>query len=121
MQQYEGKQPTERIRIVTRASQVAQMVKHLPTMPETWVQSLGREDPLEKEMATHSGREKLERLALRSVLVCVDWQDPVGSSSINAVFLEGNAMLEQGLSWTRKGHKRRGFCPWVRNVPWRRA
>ena len=30
------------------------MVKHLPTMPETWVQSLGLEDPLEKEMATHS-------------------------------------------------------------------
>ena len=33
---------------------VAQMVKHLPTMQETWVQSLGREDLLEKEMATHS-------------------------------------------------------------------
>ena len=33
---------------------VAQMVKHLPTMRETWVQSLGWEDPLEKEMATHS-------------------------------------------------------------------
>ena len=32
---------------------VAQMVKHLPTMRETWVQSLGWED-LEKEMATHS-------------------------------------------------------------------
>ena len=31
-----------------------QMVKHLPTMRETWVQSLGREDLLEKEMATHS-------------------------------------------------------------------
>ena len=30
------------------------MVKHLPTMRETRVQSLGREDPLEKEMATHS-------------------------------------------------------------------
>ena len=30
------------------------MVKHLPTMWETWVQSLGGEDPLEKEMATHS-------------------------------------------------------------------
>ena len=30
------------------------MVKHLPTMQETWVPSLGREDPLEKEMATHS-------------------------------------------------------------------
>ena len=33
---------------------VAQMVKCLPAMRETWVQSLGWEDPLEKEMATHS-------------------------------------------------------------------
>ena len=31
-----------------------QTVKRLPTMQETWVRSLGREDPLEKEMATHS-------------------------------------------------------------------
>ena len=30
------------------------MVKNLPTMQETWVQSLGWEDPLEKGMATHS-------------------------------------------------------------------
>ena len=30
------------------------MVKHLPAMRETWVQSLGQEDPMEKEMATHS-------------------------------------------------------------------
>ena len=30
------------------------MVKRLPAMWETWVQSLGQEDPLEKEMATHS-------------------------------------------------------------------
>ena len=37
-----------------RASLVAQTVKHLPTMRETRVQSLGREVPLEKEMATHS-------------------------------------------------------------------
>ena len=35
-------------------SLVAQMVKHLSTMRETWVQSLGFEDPLEKEMAIHS-------------------------------------------------------------------
>ena len=32
---------------------VAQMVKHLPAVSETWVRSLGREDPLDKEMATH--------------------------------------------------------------------
>ena len=37
-----------------RTSAVAQMVKRLPTMQETWVQSLGQEDPLEKAMATHS-------------------------------------------------------------------
>ena len=30
------------------------MVKNLPAIQETWVQSLGQEDPLEKEMATHS-------------------------------------------------------------------
>ena len=37
-----------------RTSLVAQRVKHLPAMQETWVRSLGQEDPLEKEMATHS-------------------------------------------------------------------
>ena len=37
-----------------KTSLVAQMVKHLPTMWETWVRFLGQEDPLEKEMATHS-------------------------------------------------------------------
>ena len=35
-------------------SLVAQTVKRLSAMQETWVRSLGREDPLEKEMATHS-------------------------------------------------------------------
>ena len=33
---------------------VAQIVKHLPTIQETWVQCLGQEDPLKKEMSTHS-------------------------------------------------------------------
>ena len=33
---------------------MAQMVKNLPAMQETWVQSLGQKDPLEKGMATHS-------------------------------------------------------------------
>ena len=36
------------------ASLVAQTVKNLPAVQETWVRSLGWEDPLEKEMATHS-------------------------------------------------------------------
>ena len=37
-----------------RTSLVAQMVKNPPAMQETWVRSLGWEDPLEKGMATHS-------------------------------------------------------------------
>ena len=37
-----------------RASLVAQRLKRLPGMWEIWVRSLGREDPLEKEMAIHS-------------------------------------------------------------------
>ena len=43
-----------RIYGVFQASLVVQMAKHLPAMWETRVQSLGWEDPLEKEMATHS-------------------------------------------------------------------
>ena len=40
--------------VINRTFLVAQTVKCLPTMQETWVQSLGREDLLEKEMASHS-------------------------------------------------------------------
>ena len=40
--------------MIMRASLVAQLVKSLPPMRETWVPSLGWEDPLEREMATHS-------------------------------------------------------------------
>jgi len=40
--------------LILGASLVAQRLKPLPAMRETWVQSLGQEDPLEKEMATHS-------------------------------------------------------------------
>ena len=53
-----------------RAFLVAQMVKNLPAMWETWVQSLGCEDPLEEGIASHSSilawripwTEELERL-----------------------------------------------------------
>ena len=57
-----NKQRHDRTRVITiiysllerRQLLLAQMVKNLPAMQETCVQSLGREDPLEKEMATHS-------------------------------------------------------------------
>ena len=40
--------------LITWASQAAQLVKNLPAMQEIWVWFLCQEDPLEKEMATHS-------------------------------------------------------------------
>ena len=53
------------------ASLVSQMVKNLPAVQETWVWSLGREDCLEKEMATHS-----------SILACkIPWIEEPGSYS----------------------------------------
>ena len=53
-----------------------QRLKHLPAMQETWVRSLGQEDPLEKEMATHSSilaweipwTEEPGRLTVRGVV-----------------------------------------------------
>ena len=47
---------------------VAQVVRNLPAMQETWVKSLGQEDPLEKEMATYS-----------SILACrIPWTEESG-------------------------------------------
>ena len=47
---------------------MAQRLKRLPAMWETWVRSLGREDPLEKEMVTHS-----------SILACrIPWMEELG-------------------------------------------
>ena len=40
--------------MTNRASLVAQLVKNPPAMQETWIRSLGWEDPLEEEKATHS-------------------------------------------------------------------
>ena len=46
--------PYQVLSIITWASLVAQTVKNPPTMQETWVRSLGWEDPLEEGMTTHS-------------------------------------------------------------------
>ena len=56
-------------------SLVAQMVKHLPAMQGTLVQSLGQEDLLEKEMATHSERNGNSS----SILACkIPWTEEPG-------------------------------------------
>ena len=70
------------------------MVKCLPAMQKTWVQSLGQEDPLEKEMATHSStlawkipwREEPGRLQSMGLQrVGHDWASSLSISFINVL------------------------------------
>ena len=85
-----------------RASLVAQRVKHLPAMRETWVRSLGWEDPLEKERATHSRTlawkipwtEKSGRL--QSMGSQRAGHDRATSLSLFFSFIEGLAMYRLG-------------------------
>ena len=66
------------------ASLLAQMVKNLPTMWKTWVQSLGLEDPLEKGMLTHS----------RILVWIIPWTgEPGGLQSLGLT--ETSGMTEQ--------------------------
>ena len=51
---FSGETQEPRKGVYMKALEVTHSVKSLPEMQETWVQSLGQEDPLEKEMATHS-------------------------------------------------------------------
>ena len=64
---------TQDLKITFRTSLVAQKVENLLAMQETWVQSLGWEDPLEEGMATHS-----------SVLA---WRIPMDRGARQATFL----------------------------------
>ena len=86
---------------------VAQMVKCLPTMQETWVQSLGREDLLEKEMATHS-----------SILAWkIPWMvEPGRLQSMGSQRVGHDWATSLSLSQCR----RPGFNSWVRMTSWRR-
>ena len=75
-----SRQFSEQLSFKIWASLVAQLVKNLPAMWETWVLSLGWEDPLEKGMATHSsilawrihspwGHKELDMTEKRSLLL----------------------------------------------------
>ena len=79
-------------------SLVVQMVKRLPARWETWVQSLGREDPLEKEMATHSST-----LAWK-----IPWMEEPGGlqsrglqSRTQLSNLTGSLGLHHGTQWSK--------------------
>ena len=99
---------------------MAQRLKCLPAMQETWVRSMGREDPLEKEMVTHSSI-----LAWRS-----PWTERLQSTGSQSRtrpsdFTSLNPIT--GLSRWLRGYRiylqcqRLKFDPWVGKIPWRRA
>ena len=71
---------TSLIHSLTGASLVAQLVKNLPAMQETWAQSLGWEDPLEKGKATHSSI-----LAWRIPWTTVHWSQRVGQDWVTSL------------------------------------
>ena len=67
-----------------RTSLIAQLVKSLPAMQETWVQILGQDNPLEKEMTTHSSiltwRIPMDRGAWQAT---IHWIIRVGHDLVN--------------------------------------
>ena len=94
------------------------MIKNLPTMQDTWVQSLGQEDPLEKGMATHSGilawkipwtEEPGKLKSIESPTVRHNW----ATNTFTFIFLGGSEIKNPSA-------KRLRFDPWVRKIPWRR-
>ena len=92
------------------ASLVAQMVKNLPAMQETWVRSLGWEDPLEKEIATHFCTLAWEipcteeKGALYSPWGCreLDTTERLNNNNSNLLGPEG-CKVKETLPWRRSG------------------
>ena len=100
------------------ASLVAQIVRNILVMRETWVQSLGWEDPLEKGTSTHSSI-----LARR-----IPWTEEPGSlqsmgsqsqTQLSNFHSYGGASGKDPVCQCRR-FKRHRFDPWVRKVPWRK-
>ena len=111
-------------------SLVAQMVKCLPTMRETWVQSLGQEDLLEKEMAIHSSTlawkiprmDELGRLqSMGSQRVGHEWVTSLSSFFLQLIrgFPVGTSGKEASCQCRR--FKRHGFHPWFGKISCRRS
>ena len=123
-------------KIFLARSLVAQRLKHMPVMQETQVWSLGREDPLEKEMAVHSSilawriswREEPGRLQSKgSQRVRHSWvtslffyNEEIVLSGIKCVVETRWAFLVAQMVQNLPAMQETGFDPWVRKIPWRR-
>ena len=95
------------LQYLSRASLVAQVVKYLPAMQETWVRSLGWQDPLEKGKATHSSI-----LAWR-----IPWTKSMGSQRVRHVNFQ---MFKLHLEKADQAafRKSRGTTDQIANIHW---
>ena len=101
------------------ADSVAQVVKNLPTMWETQVQSLVWEDSLEKEMATHSSGESHGQRSLEGYSP----QGPKESDTTEVTFTFTFFQGFPGGSDSKESAcqcRRHRFDPWVRKITWRK-
>ena len=106
------------VQVHQQASLVAQTAKLLPIMQETWVRSLGREDPLEKEMATHSSilawkipwtNEHGRLQSVRLQRAGHEWTTSLSLHTNN--WASQVALVIKNPPASAGGHKRRGFDP----------
>ena len=105
------------------------MLKSLPVIQETWVQSLGEEDPLEKGMATNSSVLAWEIPRTKEPGGYSPWgcKEYDGTEQLTRVHVHththahpGGAVGKESTCQCRR-HKRYGFERWVRDVPWGRT
>ena len=90
-QEYWSGLPAIYLGVSKRASLVAQMVKNPPTMQETWVRSLGWEDPLEEGMATDS----------RILVWRIPWtEEPGGLQSMGSQRVRHDWVTKHSTAWT---------------------
>ena len=93
------------------ASLGAQLVKNLPAMQGTWVQSLGWKNPLEKGTVTHSSIHG-EFHGQHSPWGCKEL-DATEELSLYSLFSLPGGASGKGPTYQRRRHKRWGFDPWV--------
>ena len=98
------------------ASPVAQSVMNPSAMPETWVRSLGWEDPLEKEMATHSVFLPGESRGRKSLVGYSPWGHRESDTTEKLHFTSLVAQSVRNLSAMQEAW----VDPWVGKIPWRR-
>ena len=111
-------------------SLVAQLVKNLPTMQETRVQSLGQEDPLEKEMSTHSSifawripctEEPGGLQSMESQRVRHDWATNtffLSPSFWSPIHPPPNSLYQYLLHWEKKKKKNHATTADLRKIIW---